>query len=129
MEVDKVPGMARIAVIGAGMGALAAAARLAVAGHRVTVYERAETYGGAVGRYEQDGFAFDTGPSLLTLPAVYRDLFVKTGNPLEDSVELLPVDPVARYRFPAVPGHDATWLDVPNASRANRAVFTASRAV
>ncbi len=51
-------------------------------------------------------------------PAVYRDLFVKTGKPLEDSVELLPVDPVARYRFPALGGHDVSWLDVPNASRA-----------
>ena len=76
--------MARIAVIGAGMGAMAAAARLAVAGHRVVVYERAATYGGAVGRFEREGFAFDTGPGLLQLPAVYRDLFVKTGKePLE----------------------------------------------
>ena len=84
MVIGKVAVMARIAVIGAGAGALAAAARLAVAGHRVTVYERTETYGGAVRRFERDGFAFDTGPGLLPLPAVYRDLFVKTGKePLE----------------------------------------------
>ncbi|MDN3295521.1 NAD(P)/FAD-dependent oxidoreductase [Streptomyces ficellus] len=106
--------MARIVVIGAGMGAMAAAARLAVAGHRVTVYERAETYGGAVGRYERDGFAFDTGPGLLHLPAVYRDLFVKTGKePLERCVGLTQVDPASRHVFA-----DGTAVSLPNASRA-----------
>ncbi|MFE9672826.1 phytoene desaturase family protein [Streptomyces sp. NPDC006259] len=106
--------MARIAVIGAGMGALAAAARLAVAGHRVTVYERTETYGGAVRRFERDGFCFDTGPGLLTLPAVWRDLFVKTGKePLEACVELVQVDPSARHVFA-----DGTGAALPNASRA-----------
>ncbi|MFF6981171.1 phytoene desaturase family protein [Streptomyces sp. NPDC008343] len=106
--------MARIAVIGAGMGAMAAAARLAVAGHRVAVYERTETYGGAVRRFERDGFGFDTGPGLLPLPAVYRDLFVKTGKePLEACVELVQVDPSARHVFA-----DGTEVSLPNASRA-----------
>ncbi|MFF6997130.1 phytoene desaturase family protein [Streptomyces sp. NPDC008313] len=106
--------MARIAVIGAGMGAMAAAARLAVAGHRVVVYERAATYGGAVGRFERDGFRFDTGPGLLPLPAVHRDLFVKTGKEsLEDRVELVQVDPAARHVFA-----DGTEVLLPNASRA-----------
>ncbi|MEV0223602.1 NAD(P)/FAD-dependent oxidoreductase [Streptomyces sp. NPDC050704] len=106
--------MAGIAVIGAGMGAMAAAARLAVAGHRVVVYERAATYGGAVGRFERDGFAFDTGPGLLQLPAVYRDLFVKTGKePLEACVDLVQVDPAARHVFA-----DGTEVSLPNASRA-----------
>ncbi|CAL9396400.1 phytoene desaturase family protein [Streptomyces sp. enrichment culture] len=106
--------MARIAVIGAGMGAMAAAARLAVAGHRVTVYERAETYGGSVRRLVRDGFGFDTGPGLLHLPAVYRDLFVKTGKePLERCVELTQVDPASRHVFA-----DGTALSLPNASRA-----------
>ncbi|MCX4551622.1 MULTISPECIES: NAD(P)/FAD-dependent oxidoreductase [unclassified Streptomyces] len=106
--------MARIAVIGAGMGAMAAAARLAVAGHRVTVYERSSTYGGAVRRFERDGFAFDTGPGLLQLPAVYRDLFVKTGRePLEKCVELVQVDPASRHLFA-----DGSDVLLPNASRA-----------
>ncbi|WP_329408989.1 NAD(P)/FAD-dependent oxidoreductase [Streptomyces sp. NBC_00704] len=106
--------MAGIAVIGAGMGALTAAARLAVAGHRVTVYERTGTYGGAVRRFERDGFAFDTGPTLLPLPAVYRDLFVKTGKePLESCVELVQVDPSARHVFA-----DGAEVSLPNASRA-----------
>ncbi|MFB7940835.1 phytoene desaturase family protein [Streptomyces sp. NPDC056049] len=106
--------MGRIVVVGAGLGAMAAAARLAIAGHTVTVYERASTYGGAVGRFERDGFAFDTGPGLLHLPAVYRDLFVKTGKkPLEECVGLSQVDPAARHVFA-----DGTRVDLPNASRA-----------
>ncbi|MBT2384724.1 NAD(P)/FAD-dependent oxidoreductase [Streptomyces sp. ISL-11] len=106
--------MARIAVIGAGMGAMAAAARLAVAGHRVTVYERAATHGGGVGRLARDGFAFDTGPGLLHLPAVYRDLFVKTGKEsLEKNVELVQVDPASGHLFA-----DGTAVSLPNASRA-----------
>ncbi|MFI6337443.1 phytoene desaturase family protein [Streptomyces sp. NPDC050535] len=106
--------MARIAVMGAGMGAMAAAARLAVAGHRVVVYERTATYGGAVRRFERDGFAFDTGPGLLPLPAVYRDLFLKTGKePLEACVELVQVDPSSRHVFA-----DGTDVSLPNASRA-----------
>lgn len=101
-------------MIGAGMGAMATAARLAVAGHRVAVYERTETYGGAVRRFERDGFGFDTGPGLLPLPAVYRDLFIKTGKePLEACVELVQVDPSARHVFA-----DGTEVSVPNASRA-----------
>ncbi|MEK8142676.1 NAD(P)-binding protein [Streptomyces sp. M10(2022)] len=106
--------MARIAVIGAGTGAMAAAARLAVAGHRVTVYERSQTYGGSVGRYTHEGFVFDTGPALLHLPAVYRDLFVKTGRePLEQRVTLTQVDPSGRHIFA-----DGTAVSLPNASRA-----------
>ena len=93
---------------------MAAAARLAVAGHRVVVYERTATYGGAVRRFERDGFAFDTGPGLLPLPAVYRDLFLKTGKePLEACVELVQVDPSSRHVFA-----DGTDVSLPNASRA-----------
>ncbi|MEU7021037.1 NAD(P)/FAD-dependent oxidoreductase [Streptomyces sp. NPDC046203] len=109
--------MARIVVIGAGLGAMAAAARLAVAGHRVAVYESGATYGGGVRRLERDGFGFDTGPGLLHLPAVYRDLFVKTGKqPLEECVTLTQVDPASRHVFA-----DGTRADLPNASRAGTA--------
>ena len=108
--------MARVVVVGAGMAGLAVAARLAALGHDVVVCEQAETWGGKLGSFSRDGFTFDTGPSLLTLPDVYRDLFLATGRPLEESLDLVPVDPVARYRFPAVGGHDVTWLDLPDAS-------------
>ncbi|MFF2653350.1 phytoene desaturase family protein [Streptomyces sp. NPDC058045] len=106
--------MGRIAVIGAGMGAMAAAARLAVAGHRVVVFERADGFGGALGTVRRDGFAFDTGPGLLLLPAVWRDLFVKTGRTaLEDVLELAQVEPATRHVFA-----DGTGVRLPNASRA-----------
>ncbi|SDF22982.1 phytoene desaturase [Blastococcus aurantiacus] len=91
--------MARVAVVGAGLGGLAAAARLAAQGHAVTVLERSQEIGGKLGRLTVDGHTFDTGPSLVTLPQVYRDLFAATGAPLENSVDLVRVDPAVAYRF------------------------------
>jgi phytoene desaturase len=104
--------VSRIVVVGAGLGGLSVAARLGTLGHQVTVCEQAPEVGGKLATYSRDGFTFDTGPSLLTLPAVYRDLFIKTGAPIDDALEIVPVDPTCRYRFA-----DGTWLDVPNASR------------
>ncbi len=89
----------RIVVVGAGVGGLAAAVRLAAQGHEVVVLEQAAAPGGKAGRLELEGRRFDTGPSLLTLPGVFADLFADTGAPLEDELELLPVEPVTRYRF------------------------------
>jgi phytoene desaturase len=94
--------------VGAGLGGLAAAARLAAAGHTVTVVEQADGIGGKLGWYARDGHAFDTGPSLVTMPQVYRDLFAATGAPLEASVDLVRLDPAVEYRFA-----DGTRLAVP----------------
>ncbi|MGQ0625215.1 MAG: phytoene desaturase family protein [Sporichthyaceae bacterium] len=107
--------MARVVVIGAGMSGLAAAARLARLRHEVTVLEQADSPGGRCGRYERDGFAFDTGPGLLHLPATYRDLFTKTGKtaPLESVLSLAPLDPAASWQFA-----DCATLDVPASTRA-----------
>ncbi|MFF5172055.1 phytoene desaturase family protein [Micromonospora sp. NPDC000089] len=96
--------MARIVVIGAGVGGLATAARLAVTGHQVTVLERADAVGGKLGRYAHhtpDGsFHFDTGPSLLTLPEVFHDLFEATGAKLDEYLDLVSLDPIVRHVFP-----------------------------
>jgi len=107
--------VARVVVVGAGIAGLAVAARLARLQHRVTVCERGSGPGGAAGRLERDGFAFDTGPTLLHLPAGYRDLFVKTGRnaPLERVLELRPASPAVRWQFA-----DGTAVELPNASRA-----------
>jgi phytoene desaturase len=104
--------MARVVVVGAGLGGLACAARLAALGHEVVVCEQAQQVGGKLGVLAKDGFVFDTGPSLVTLPAVYRDLFLATGGPLEAEVPLEPVDPVCAYRFA-----DGTRLTMPNGPR------------
>ena len=106
--------MAAVVVVGAGMGGLAVAARLAALGHDVTVVRAGRAVvGGKLGVLARDGFVFDTGPSLLTLPAVYRDLFLATGGPLEDDVAAR-----ARSTRSATTGSPtAPRLDLPNASR------------
>ncbi len=85
--------MARVVVIGAGVGGLAAA------GHDVTVCEQSSRIGGKLGWYERDGYGFDTGPSLLTMPGVFEDLFAATGGPLRAELDLRRLDPIASYRF------------------------------
>lgn len=95
------------------MAGLAIAIRLADFGHRVTLLERNSVTGGQIATDVIDGAPIDTGPTVFTLPAVFRDLFSKTGRPIERELELLPVDPAVRYVFP-----DGSQLDLPNASRA-----------
>ncbi len=102
--------MSRVVVVGAGLGGLAAAARLAALGHDVTVCETAEQVGGKLVLAEQEvpgvgTFRFDTGPSLLTLPHVFADLFAATGGPAP-GLSFTPLEPLARYRFA-----DGTRLD------------------
>ena len=91
--------MAKISVIGAGIGGMSAAARLAKNGHDVTIYENSDRSGGKCRTEWFGDYAFDTGPSLLTLPAVYRDLFLKTGKRLEHVLDIQPVDPAFNYQF------------------------------
>ena len=88
-----------VIVIGAGMGGMCTAARLARQGHSVRILESSDKPGGKC-RTEWIGkYAFDTGPSLLTLPAVYRDFFARTGKHLGQVLDLIPVDPAFDYRF------------------------------
>lgn len=96
-----------VAVVGAGMGGLAAAIRLAASGHRVTVLERASEPGGKVGRAQADGCFFDTGPTVLTMREVLDDLFGEAGTSLDDHLTLIQHDPEFRYHF-----DDGTSLEV-----------------
>jgi phytoene desaturase len=107
----------RVAVVGAGVGGLTCAVRLAHAGHAVTVLEAAAAPGGKCGRVERAGYRWDSGPSLLTMPWVLRDLFADTGAPLEAELELLRVEPVTRYRFADGTGFDLS-ADLPRALEA-----------
>src|SRR4051812_41243962 len=104
--------MSRVLVVGGGFGGAAAAARLAKLGHEVTVLERSDRIGGALGLVERDGFRWDTGPSSTALPAVLRDLFRKSGRPLERELDLVAVQPMRQHRFP-----DGTVLSLPSGSR------------
>ena len=91
--------MSEVIVIGAGMGGMCTAARLARQGHIVRVFESSDKPGGKC-RTEWIGkYAFDTGPSLLTLPAVYRDFFARTGKHLGQVLDIKAVDPAFDYRF------------------------------
>lgn len=92
--------MADIAVVGAGVGGLAASIHLTAAGHDVVVLERLDRAGGKLAERTAAGFTWETGPSLLTLPDVFRDLAAVAGASLDDLVTLRRLDPICRYRFP-----------------------------
>lgn len=105
--------MARVVVVGGGFGGMAAAARLAKLGHRVDLLERSPTLGGALTSESADGFTWDAGPSATLLPAVVRDLFRKSGRPLEREIDLQALPLVREHRFP-----DGSALRLPGGSRA-----------
>jgi len=88
-----------VAVIGGGLGGLAAACTLAARGHRVRLFEKNPWLGGKVAVLERDGFRFDMGPTILILPSVLRRIFAEAGRELEDYLELVPLEPQWRSFF------------------------------
>jgi phytoene desaturase len=91
--------MRRAVIIGAGLGGLAAGLRLRARGWEVTVCEAGPTLGGKMNRWSERGFTFDTGPSLITMPWVFADLFHAAGGAIEEHVELIPLHPLAEYIY------------------------------
>jgi phytoene desaturase len=89
----------RAVVIGGGLGGLAAALRLAAAGWHVTVCEQGESFGGKMNCWSEGGYRFDTGPSLITMPWVFEELFEAAGSRLRDHIELAPLHPLADYIY------------------------------
>jgi phytoene desaturase len=87
------------AVIGSGFGGLAAAVRLGTRGYRVTVLERLDQPGGRARVFRQDGFTFDAGPTVITAPFLFEELWELCGRRLSDDVDLRPVHPFYRIRF------------------------------
>ncbi len=81
------------------MGGLAAAIRLRLMGFAVEVFEKTEQPGGRVGRLRENGFTFDTGPTLLLMTDVYRDLFAAAGRDLDEEIELVNLDPNYQVHF------------------------------
>jgi len=93
-------------VVGAGIGGLATAVRLAHAGWQVTVLEKHGGPGGRAGVWRSEGFTFDTGPSLVMMVEYWQKLFTAVGRRFEDYVELVQLDPCYRIRFPDGTVHD-----------------------
>ncbi|QYJ04723.1 FAD-dependent oxidoreductase [Nocardioides panacisoli] len=110
--------MSRIVVVGGGLGGVAAAARLAKQRHEVTLLEARRELGGAIGTVAQDGFAWPAGPTTTMLPAALRDLFRKSGRPLERELgaDLSPVETIREHRFA-----DRTSVRLPGGSRGAQA--------
>jgi len=96
-----------IIIIGAGIGGMSAAIRLAIAGETVIILEKNETVGGKMAQVKQDGFRWDTGPSVITMRNVFEDLFALANKNINDYLTLEPVDPLTRYFF-----QDGTQLDI-----------------
>lgn len=86
-------------VIGAGFGGLAMAIRLLARGYEVDLFERHPDLGGRARCLTIDGTRFDAGPTVITAPFIFAELFERLGERLEDSVELLPVEPFYRMEF------------------------------
>jgi diapolycopene oxygenase len=89
----------KVLVVGSGAGGMAAAVVLQSKGFDVTVLEKNERLGGKLNRDEMQGYVFDTGPSILTLPSVLKELFAYTGCDVRDYLELVPLDPQWRCWF------------------------------
>jgi phytoene desaturase len=93
-------------VIGSGFGGLAAAVRLGAKGYRVTVLEKLDAPGGRAYVYRQQGFTFDAGPTIVTAPFLFEELWRLCGRRMSDDVTLVPVSPFYRIRF-----HDGAHFD------------------
>lgn len=88
-----------IIIVGGGLGGLSAAIHLAAAGRRVALYEKNDRLGGKASIVAEDGYLFDTGPSLLTMPWTIRQLFEAAGSRLDDELSLVQLKSTCRYRW------------------------------
>jgi phytoene desaturase len=88
------------AVIGAGLGGLAAAMRLGAKGYRVTVFDRLDSPGGRGSSLMRDGHRFDLGPTIVTVPQGLRDLWAACGRDFDRDVDLRALDPFYEIRWP-----------------------------
>jgi phytoene desaturase len=108
----------RVAIVGGGVGGLATAIRLQAGGHHVTLFERNDVVGGKLASYTRDGYTFDVGPSLVTLPDVFDEVFRAAGTTLADQLDLVRLDPQFSYRWA-----DGATLTVPDGDDDTAAAF------
>ncbi|MHA7836114.1 MAG: phytoene desaturase [bacterium] len=93
-------------VIGAGFGGIAAALRLRAKGYHVTLLDRMDVLGGRAQVFRREGFVFDAGPTVVTAPFLFEELFALFGRDMKDYVDLRPVEPWYRFQF-----HDGRTFD------------------
>ena len=91
--------MAKAIVIGGGFGGIAAALRLRAKGHEVSIYDRCSRLGGRAQVFERDGFRHDAGPTVITAPFLFDELFELFAKCREDYVEFIPLDVWYRFHF------------------------------
>jgi len=99
--------MTSVIIIGAGIGGIATAARLAREGYQVSVLEKHSRPGGRTDFIEKDGFRFDTGPTLFLMPEVFSETYSALGERMKDHLDLVRLDPTYRVHF-----HDGTSIDL-----------------
>jgi diapolycopene oxygenase len=92
-------GQKNVVVVGAGLGGMSAAISLAAEGYAVEIFEKNEKIGGKLNVLQHEGFSFDMGPSILTLPHIFEDLFARAGESFADSLPLRDLDPQWRNFF------------------------------
>ncbi len=97
----------KIGVIGSGLAGLASACTLAARGYSVVLFERNDWLGGKAAQLEGDGFRFDMGPTILTIPSLLRRIFTEAGRKMEDYLDLVRLDPQWRCFF-----EDGSALDL-----------------
>jgi phytoene desaturase len=97
----------QVVIVGAGLAGLSAAIHLAGSGRKVTILERENFPGGRNGILNKDGYAFDTGPTVLTMPSLIQDCFDAVGENIKDWLDLIPLDPLYNANF-----HDGSALNI-----------------
>jgi diapolycopene oxygenase len=117
----------RVVVIGGGLAGLSAACTAAARGHRVTLLDKNDWIGGKAAELAEQGYRFDMGPTILTLPSVLKRVFDEAGRRLEDYLTLMPLDPQWRCFFEGSASQAPTVLDLVadvDAMKKNLAAFT-----
>lgn len=105
--INQIGGTLPVGIVGAGLGGLAAACTLAARGHKVILFDKNEWLGGKAALLEQDGFRFDMGPTILTVPDVLGRVFTEAGRRMSDYLDLRRLDPQWRCFF-----EDGSVLDL-----------------
>ncbi|MCX7191182.1 MAG: phytoene desaturase family protein [Candidatus Methylopumilus sp.] len=96
----------KIIVIGSGFGGIAAALRMRAKGYEVDLHEKLDQIGGRARQFNRNGFVYDAGPTVITAPYLFRELFEIFNEDIDDFIKFIPLDPWYRFRF-----HDGTFFN------------------